>query len=75
MKRHLAEVKIINIRLTMKLLTAILILSMSNFRGGTTVTVQTLNSYTSRLDVCQCIVVHTRMDNMSENKTSTSMTQ
>ena len=38
------------------------------------VTVQTFDSWTSRPDVCQCLVVHvqTPMDNMSSNKPSTS---
>ena len=37
-------------------------------------TVQTFNSCTSRLDVCQCLVAQSFMDNMSWNKSSTSMT-
>ena len=35
---------------------------------------QTFNSYISRPDVCQCLVVKTLVDNMSKNKPSTSMT-
>ena len=38
-------------------------------------TVQTFNSCTIRPDVCQCLVVHTSIDNPSKNKPSTSMTQ
>ena len=36
-----------------------------------TYTVQTFNSCTSRPDVWQCLVVHTRLGNMSKNKPST----
>ena len=39
-----------------------------------TLTVQTFNSFTSRLDVYQCMVVQTSLDDMSKNKLSTSMT-
>ena len=37
-------------------------------------TVQTFNSCTNRPDVCQCPVVQTPMNNMSENKPSTQVT-
>ena len=37
-------------------------------------TVQTFNSCTHRPDVCQCLVVHTSMDNMSKNKPSSTLT-
>ena len=37
-------------------------------------TVQTFNSCTSRPDVCQCLVVQSPIDNMSNNRPSTSMT-
>ena len=37
-------------------------------------TVQALDSCTSQLDVCQCLVVQTPMGNMYRNKPSTSMT-
>ena len=37
-------------------------------------TVQTFNSCTSRPDVCQCLVVQRPIDNMSNNRPSTSMT-
>ena len=33
-------------------------------------TVQAFNSYSSRLDVCQCLVVQTPTDNMSKNMPS-----
>ena len=33
-------------------------------------TVQAFNSYSSRLDICQCLVVQTPMDNMSKNMSS-----
>ena len=35
-------------------------------------TVQTFNSCTSRLDVCQCPVIHIPMNNMSKKRSSTS---
>ena len=38
-------------------------------------TVQTVNSCTSRPDVCQCLAIQTSMDNMSKNKPDTSMSQ
>ena len=37
-------------------------------------TVQTFNSCTSRLDISQCIVVQTPLNNVSKNKPDTSMT-
>ena len=36
--------------------------------------VQTFNSCTKRLGVCQCLVVEIPIDNMSKNKPNTSMT-
>ena len=42
--------------------------------AGTATTVQTLDSCTSRPDVCQCLVAQSPMDSMSKTKTSISMT-
>ena len=39
------------------------------------ITVQIVNSSTSRPDVCQCLVGQIPIDNMSKNKPSTSMTR
>ena len=52
--------------------TEILLGIVSN--SATCHTVQTFNSCASRPDVCQCLVVQIPIDNMSENKPSTSMT-
>ena len=43
-------------------------------KRGINNTVQEFNSCTSQLDVCQCLVVQTPMDNMSNNKPSISIT-
>ena len=44
------------------------------FPGKIPTTVQIFKFCTSRPDVCQCLVVNTPMDNMTENKKNTSMT-
>ena len=36
-------------------------------------TIQTFNSCTIRPNVCQCLVVHTSIDNLSKDKPSTSV--
>ena len=48
--------------------------SWLKFQKYLTSRVQTFNSHTSKLDICQCLVVQTPMDNVSKDKLNTSMT-